>query len=45
MVWKGSKEIGVGKVKIFGGKVIVVVSYWFVGNFVGFYKENVNFLK
>lgn len=42
MVWKGSKEIGVGKAKTSGGKVIVVASYRPAGNLVGSYKENVN---
>ncbi|XP_062571774.1 uncharacterized protein LOC134233787, partial [Saccostrea cucullata] len=41
MIWKGSKEIGVGKAKTSGGKVIVVASYRPAGNLVGSFKENV----
>ncbi|XP_056011223.1 uncharacterized protein LOC125678534 [Ostrea edulis] len=42
MVWKGSKEIGVGKAKTSGGKVIVVASYRPAGNLVGSFRENVS---
>lgn len=41
MVWKASKEIGVGKAKTSGGKVIVVASYRPAGNLVGSFTENV----
>jgi hypothetical protein len=41
MVWKGSKEVGVGKAKTSGGKVIVVASYRPAGNMVGSFRENV----
>ena len=45
MVWKGSKEMGIGKAKTSGGKAIVVASYRPAGNFVGKFMENVAPLK
>ncbi|XP_071097472.1 uncharacterized protein [Haliotis cracherodii] len=41
MVWKGSKELGVGKAKGQGGKVIVVANYRPPGNVIGQYRDNV----
>ncbi|KAK7473707.1 hypothetical protein BaRGS_00035034, partial [Batillaria attramentaria] len=41
VVWKGSKELGVGKAKDASGKVIVVANYRPAGNMIGTYKENV----
>lgn len=41
MVWKGTKEIGIGKAKSSGGKVFVVASYRPTGNVVGHFVENV----
>lgn len=41
MVWKGSKEMGIGKAKTSGGKVIVVANYRPAGNLVGAFVENV----
>ncbi|XP_053381289.1 uncharacterized protein LOC123555358 isoform X2 [Mercenaria mercenaria] len=41
MVWKGSKEMGIGKAKTSGGKVIVVANYRPAGNLVGSFVENV----
>lgn len=45
MVWKGSKEMGIGKAKTSGGKVIVVANYRPAGNLVGSFVENVGPLK
>ncbi|XP_060558479.1 uncharacterized protein LOC132718772 isoform X2 [Ruditapes philippinarum] len=45
MVWKGSKEMGIGKAKTSGGKVIVVANYRPAGNLVGHFVENVPPLK
>ncbi|KAL4218952.1 CRISP [Mactra antiquata] len=45
MVWKGSKEMGIGKAKTSGGKAIVVASYRPAGNMVGQFVENVPPLK
>ncbi|KAL3872138.1 hypothetical protein ACJMK2_040089 [Sinanodonta woodiana] len=41
MVWKESKEMGIGKAKTSGGKVIVVANYRPAGNLVGHYVKNV----
>ncbi|KAK3593730.1 hypothetical protein CHS0354_013628 [Potamilus streckersoni] len=41
VVWKESKEMGIGKAKTSGGKVIVVGNYRPAGNLVGHYVENV----
>ncbi|XP_067661889.1 uncharacterized protein [Haliotis asinina] len=41
VVWKGSKEIGVGKAKGQSGKVIVVAVYRPPGNVIGEYRDNV----
>lgn len=41
VVWKGSKELGVGKAKAAGGKVIVVANYRPAGNMMGTYRDNV----
>ncbi|KAK3593727.1 hypothetical protein CHS0354_013625 [Potamilus streckersoni] len=41
MIWKESKEMGIGKAKTSGGKVIVVGSYRPAGNLVGHFVENV----
>ena len=41
MVWKGSKEIGVGKAQSRDGKTIVVASYRPAGNMVGSFRDNV----
>ncbi|KAL5012919.1 hypothetical protein ScPMuIL_011470 [Solemya velum] len=41
MVWKGTTELGVGKAKTSGGKVIVVANYRPAGNMVGTYTANV----
>ncbi|OWF46342.1 uncharacterized protein LOC110455840 isoform X2 [Mizuhopecten yessoensis] len=41
VVWKGSKEMGIGKAKSSGGKVLVVASYRPAGNLVGTFLENV----
>lgn len=45
MVWKASKEMGIGKAKTSGGKCIVVANYRPAGNFVGRFVENVAPLK
>ena len=45
MVWKGSKEMGIGKAKTSGNKCIVVASYRPAGNIVGHFMENVAPLK
>ena len=41
VVWKGSKEIGVGKAQGRDGKTIVVASYRPAGNMVGSFRDNV----
>ncbi|KAL3872137.1 hypothetical protein ACJMK2_040088 [Sinanodonta woodiana] len=41
VIWKESKEMGIGKAKTSGGKVIVVANYRPAGNLVGHYVENV----
>ncbi|XP_052221974.1 uncharacterized protein LOC127838324 isoform X2 [Dreissena polymorpha] len=41
VVWKGSKEVGVGKAQDKSGKYIVVASYRPAGNMMGDYAENV----
>nr|KAG5689608.1 hypothetical protein BaRGS_032366 [Batillaria attramentaria] len=41
VVWKGSRELGVGKAKDGKGKVIVVANYRPAGNMIGTYRENV----
>lgn len=41
MVWKGSKELGVGVGRTKNGKVIVVTTYWPRGNVVGQFLNNV----
>eukprot|EP00916_Digyalum_oweni_P019550 GHVL01032535.1.p1 GENE.GHVL01032535.1~~GHVL01032535.1.p1 ORF type:complete len:247 (+),score=27.83 GHVL01032535.1:74-814(+) len=41
VVWKGSKELGVGKAKDGKGKCIVVCNYRPAGNMIGDYKANV----
>jgi len=41
VVWKDSKEFGVGKAQTSDGKWLVVANYLPAGNFVGNYKENV----
>ena len=40
VVWKGSKELGIGKA-VKGDKVFVVASYRPPGNYAGRFKENV----
>ena len=40
VVWKGSKELGIGKA-VKGNKVFVVASYRPPGNYAGRFKENV----
>ena len=41
MVWKGSKEFGIGKAITKGNKVIVVAHYSPPGNYIGEYDKNV----
>lgn len=41
MVWKDCKEMGIGKAKTSGGKVLVVANYRPAGNVVGHFRENV----
>lgn len=41
VVWKGSKELGVGLGRTKNGKVIVVASYWPRGNIIGQFLGNV----
>ena len=41
VVWKGSKEIGVGKAHSDDGRVYVVVNYLPAGNYVGQHAGNV----
>ncbi|KAK3087250.1 hypothetical protein FSP39_003600 [Pinctada imbricata] len=41
MVWKGSKELGIGKAQGSGGRMIVVASYRPAGNVIGTFKANV----
>ncbi|XP_059149240.1 Golgi-associated plant pathogenesis-related protein 1-like isoform X2 [Physella acuta] len=41
VVWKSTKQLGMGKAKTSDGKVFVVGSYRPPGNYVGMYKENV----
>ena len=41
MVWKGSREFGIGKAKGRDGKLIIVGSYFPAGNMMGQFKENV----
>jgi len=41
VVWKDTKELGVGVAKSKSGKVFVVTNYSPPGNFIGKYKENV----
>ena len=41
VVWKGSRELGVGKAKDGKGKCIVVGSYRPAGNLIGSYGNNV----
>ncbi|GFS27175.1 Golgi-associated plant pathogenesis-related protein 1 [Elysia marginata] len=41
VVWKDSKELGMGKAKSTDGKVFVVGSYRPAGNFIGKFTENV----
>ncbi|XP_059149268.1 uncharacterized protein LOC131936348 [Physella acuta] len=41
VVWKSSKQLGMGKAKTSDGKVFAVGSYRPPGNYVGNYKENV----
>lgn len=41
MVWKDSKEVGMGRAKSKSGRQIIVANYNPAGNFVGRYKENV----
>lgn len=41
MIWKSTKEIGVGMAKTRSGKVIVVATYYPRGNIIGQYLANV----
>jgi len=42
VVWKSSRELGVGKAKTPDGRQVFVVCVYFpAGNYVGRYKENV----
>lgn len=41
VVWKSSKELGVGRARTQDGKWLVVANYLPAGNFMGKYKENV----
>jgi len=41
VVWKGSKEIGVGKAQTRDGKIIVVANYRPAGNMMGDFAKNV----
>ncbi|ESO85877.1 hypothetical protein LOTGIDRAFT_130175 [Lottia gigantea] len=41
VVWKGSKELGIGKAKAAGGKIIVVANYRPAGNMIGQFRQNV----
>ena len=42
VVWKGSKELGVGKAQDGKGKCIVVCNYRPAGNMMGSWKDNVS---
>lgn len=41
VVWKGSREIGVGKARSKDGKILVVANYRPAGNVIGRFSENV----
>jgi len=42
VVWKSSRQLGVGKAKTLDGRQVFVVCMYFpAGNYVGRYKENV----
>ncbi|CAH1778698.1 unnamed protein product, partial [Owenia fusiformis] len=41
VVWKGSKELGIGKALSKDGRCVVVANYKPAGNLVGHFKENV----
>ena len=41
MIWKNSKEVGIGKARDQNGKVIVVANYSPPGNYIGQFRENV----
>lgn len=41
MIWKDSKEVGMGRAKSKSGRQIIVANYNPAGNFVGRYTENV----
>ncbi|XP_013391631.1 protein PRY2 isoform X2 [Lingula anatina] len=41
VVWKGSKEVGLGQAKAKDGKIFVVASYRPAGNMMGQFKDNV----
>lgn len=41
VVWKDSKELGVGCTKAKNGKIYVVANYYPPGNYIGCYVENV----
>lgn len=41
VVWKGSREIGVGKARSNDGKILVVANYRPAGNVIGRFSENV----
>lgn len=41
VVWKGSRELGVGKARGRDGKVYVVANYRPAGNMMGEYEKNV----
>lgn len=42
VVWKGSREIGVGKARSKDGKILVVANYRPAGNVIGRFSENVS---
>ena len=41
VVWKGSKEVGIGKAFGNDGRVFVVANYYPAGNILGKFKDNV----
>lgn len=41
MLWKSSKEIGIGMARVPGGKTYVVANFDPAGNIVGQFKDNV----
>lgn len=41
VVWRGSREFGIGKAKGSDGKWIVVANYWPAGNVLGKFVDNV----